>query len=105
MPDKLQEALDATGYRFAPYGWSHSPSGDYGTFAPDGANDLYANDSHAEKAIEGTVDYFTRDATGTPQAVIEAALESIEGCAWYLNSVQFEDSTGYIHFEWVVQVA
>ena len=52
---------------------------------------------------EGTVDYFTRDDSGTPQATIEAALEGIP-CAWYLNSVQLETDTGYIHYEWVFEI-
>ena len=105
MPDKLIDALDATGYRFAAYAWSKEPDGDYGVFAPDGSNDLHAGDAHAEHAVEGTVDYFTRDETGTPQLVIERALDGVESLSWYLNSVQFESDTGYIHYEWVVQVA
>lgn len=105
MPDKLTDALDATGYLFALFAWSKSPDGDYGVYAPDGSNDLHAGDQHAEHAVEGTVDYFTRDGTGTPQAVIEHALDNVDACSWYLNSVQFESDTGYIHYEWVVQVA
>lgn len=101
--DELINALAATGCQFAHFGWSRAPEGDYGVYAEDGANDLEANNVHAERAVQGTVDYFTRDDSGAPQAAIEAALEGVP-CAWYLNSVQFEEETGYIHYEWVFEV-
>lgn len=101
--DELKAALDNTGLAFAHFGWSKAPAGDYGVYAEDGANDLEANNIHAERAVQGTVDYFTRDDSGAPQAAVEAALESVP-CAWYLNSIQFEEETGYIHYEWVFEV-
>ena len=102
MLSDLVTALDATKLPFAHFGWSKAPAGDYGVYAEDGANDLNADDIHAEKVMQGTVDYFTRDDSGAPQATIEAALEGV--CAWYLNSVQFEEDTGYIHYEWVFEI-
>lgn len=101
--DELKSALDSTGYSFAHFGWSKAPSGDYGVYAEDSANDLIANGKHIEKVLQGTVDYFTRDDSGAPKTAIETALDGI-GIAWYLNSIQFEDDTGYIHYEWVVDV-
>ena len=100
--DELINALDATGYQFAHFGWSKAPTGDYGVYAEDGANDLIAGNKHVEKVLQGTVDYFTRDDSGTPKATIEAALDSVP-VAWYLNSIQFENDTGYIHYEWVFE--
>ena len=102
MLSDLVTALDATKLPFAHFGWSKAPAGDYGVYAEDGANDLNADDLHAEKVTQGTVDYFTRDDSGAPQETIEAALDGV--CAWYLNSVQFEDDTGYIHYEWVFEI-
>lgn len=102
MLSDLVTALDATKLPFAHFGWSKAPAGDYGVYAEDGANDLNADDIHAEKVMQGTVDYFTRDDSGAPQTTIEAALEGV--CAWYLNSVQFEEDTGYIHYEWVFEI-
>lgn len=98
----MQTVLEATGYSFAHFGWSRALAGDYGVWAEDGANDLRADDIHSEHITQGTVDYFTRDDSGTPQAAIEAALDN-GAIAWYLNSIQFEDDTGYIHYEWVVE--
>lgn len=103
MLDDLKAALDATGYSFAHFGWSKAPDGDYGVYAEDSSNDLHADNRHAEHAVQGTVDYFTRDDSGAAKIVIEAALESIP-CAYYLNSTQFEEDTGFIHYEWVFEV-
>lgn len=97
----LQTLLSSTNYKFAQYGWSKAPSGDYGVWADDGANDLYAGDIHAEHANQGTIDYYTRDASGTPKTTIEAVLDGV--VAYYLNSIQYENDTGYIHYEWVYE--
>lgn len=101
--DELATALATTGYSFAHYAWSHAPSGDYGVYAEDAGADFEADGIHAEKALEVTVDYFTRDDSGTPQATIESALEAFNR-PWYLNTIQYEDTTGYIHYEWIVVV-
>ena len=101
--DELITALATTGYSFQHFGWSPSPDGDYGVYAEDGANDLIANGKHTERILQGTVDYYTRDDSGAPKTTIEAALDGA-GIAWYLNSVQLESDTGYIHYEWVFEV-
>lgn len=101
--NELITALTTTGYKFAHFGWSKAPKGDYGVYAEDGANDLIAGNAHAETVLRLTVDYFTRDNSQTPKQTIESAFNGIH-CAWYLNSAQFEEDTGYIHWEWVVEV-
>ena len=126
--DELMQALQSTGYEFAHFGWSKAPAGDYGVYAEEGANDLVANGQHVERVIRLTIDYFTRNvdsrvaynarsdgAYDTTSGVyswfsahpakqaIENALDQVHA-AWYLNSIQFESDTGYVHFEWVVEV-
>ena len=49
------------------------------------------------------VNYFTRDDTGAPRTTIETALNGLQ-VPWYLNSVQYENDTGYIHYEWSVSL-
>ena len=105
MLEKLGAALAATQLPFAFSAWSEAPAGDYGVYTPDGANDLEANDQHAEKAITGTVDYFVRGKGATEMALIETALESVCGLAWRLESVQYENDSGYLHLEWAFEVA
>ena len=32
---------------------------------------------------------------------VQTVLNTAEGCTWYLNSIQYEDDTRLIHWEWV----
>ena len=95
----LKTALLATGYKFAHHAWSKAPQGDYGVFAEEGASDLIANGEHVERGVTGYIDYFTRDDSGTPQKKIETALRSLR-IPWRVNSISYENDTGYIHYEW-----
>ena len=102
----LSERLAATGYPFAHYGFSTTAKellGDYGVVSENGSEDFIANDIHLERGTTGTVDLFTRDDSDAPRNAIEAVLNAAE-CAWTLNTVQYEDDTGYIHYEWVVGI-
>lgn len=99
MLEELFLALQATGYAFAHYAWSKAPDGDYGTYSESNGNDLIADDKHIERGTEGYINLFTRDDTDTPRVKIETALNSMN-IAWNLNSVQYENDTGYIHYEW-----
>lgn len=96
--NRIKQALDATNLRFKHFAWSPAPASEYGTYQEDGAADLEMNDLHLEKGITGTIDYFTRKDDGSVQETIENALEGV--CAWRLNSIQYEDDTGLIHYEW-----
>ena len=53
----------------------------------------------AEQAMNGYVDYLTRDDTGSPKATIEKAMTDA-GIVWHLDTVQYENDTGYIHYTW-----
>ena len=103
MLEQLKTALDATELSFAFAAWSEAPSGDYGVYTPDGANDLEADDTHAEHAITGTVDYFTRSDGTAAKLTIEKALDTVPGLAWRLESVQYEQDSGYLHLEWAFE--
>lgn len=89
--------------QFAHYAWSSAPSGDYGVYAEELFPQFDADNNFAESSIEGTIDYFTRDASGTPIRLIRNALID-NGVYHYLNSVQYEDNTGYIHYEVVFRI-
>ena len=107
MIESLAAALNATGYQFAHFGWAADAKErkkDHGVYVEDGQNSLWAGNHQVEQVTQGTIDYFTRDASGTPQRVIETALNSIDVCSWYLNSIQLEADTGFIHYEWVFEV-
>lgn len=101
MLDGLATALAATKLDFAFSAWSHAPSGDYGVYSLSGQKAL-SSDSNAgsEKMLEGFIDYFCRSDALTAKNAIESALSGL-GLYWELNSVQYEDDTGYLHYEWI----
>lgn len=95
----LVTALTGTGYQFAHHAWSKAPSGDYGTYSEYSGEDLRADEKHVERGTEVYINYFTRDDTSTPRTMIETALNNLN-VPWYLNTIQYENDTGYIHYEW-----
>lgn len=76
----------------------------YFVWQEDSRNDLVVGDRHAEKAVEGTTDLYTKQEFDPWADEFEAALDA-DGCiAWRLNSYQYEEETGFHHYEWVWQV-
>lgn len=72
----------------------------YIVWAEDGqANPLFADGQMVQQAIAGTVDYFTKTEFDPNFDRIQAALNG-SGAAWRLESIQYEDDTKYIHYEW-----
>lgn len=62
------------------------------------------DDRKINQSIQGTIDYFTKQDMDENIDKIQAALTA--ACiSFYLNSVQYEDETEYIHYEWVFEVA
>lgn len=76
----------------------------YFVWQEDSRNDLVVGDRHAEKAVEGTTDLYTKQEYDPWADEFEAALDA-DGCiVWRLNSYQYEEETGFHHYEWVWQV-
>lgn len=96
--NELLDALTVAGFQVVLYAWDRPPKDDYGVLFISEGNDLVADGIHVERGTEGYLDFFTRDATELPRTTIEAILNRL--CAWYLNSVQYEEDTHYIHYEW-----
>lgn len=76
----------------------------YFVWQEDGANDLIADGRHAESCVTGTTDLFTKLELDPWSALFEHSLNSMPGISWYLNSVQYEERTGFWHYEWVWEV-
>ena len=73
----------------------------YIVWAEDGqAGALHADDQTEEQIISGTADYFTKTEYDAIVKNIQSAMNKSD-MTWYLNSVQYEEDTGYIHYEWV----
>lgn len=75
----------------------------YFVWQEDGGNDLEADGVHAEQAVTGFTDLFTR-VEFDPWA--DALGESFNraGISWSLRDVQYEEDTGIIHWTWDWQV-
>lgn len=50
--------------------------------------------------VHGTIDLFTRTEYDPLVDEIQEALNAAEHVGWVLNSVQYEDETNLIHYEW-----
>ena len=64
---------------------------------------LNADNTKEAKAIQGTIDYFTKADEDSTVDKIETALTEAE-ISFRLNSVQYEDETKFIHYEWLFEV-
>lgn len=60
----------------------------------------HADNKKTTQVVQGTIDYFTKTEFDPVVEQIQSALNSAD-IAWRLNSVQHEQETGYIHYEWV----
>lgn len=99
---KLEEALAATGFIFAHYGWDSAPENtDCGVYYETGTTMLNAdNRSNAEVLMKGVVIYRTRDNSDAPRETIEQALSGT-GLSWKLTSIQFDQNDGgFIYYTW-----
>lgn len=75
----------------------------YFVWQEEGTNDFEAGNQHAERAITGSTDLFTKQEFDPWKDDFEASLNDHE-IAWDLNSIQFEEDTGFYHYEWVWEV-
>lgn len=65
---------------------------------------LHADDKHEIMVISGTIDLFTKQEYDPWVQEITRALEDAE-ITCRIESIQYEDETGYIHYEWRFEVA
>lgn len=64
---------------------------------------LEADNYKPGQTIEGTIDLFTKDEDDPFFLEIPTALNAAN-VGWSLNSVQYEDETQFIHYEWLFRV-
>lgn len=76
----------------------------YGVWAEDGETaNLDADNYKTGQTIEGTIDWFTKNEDDQVITAIPNALNAAR-IGWELGSVQYEDETGYIHYEYIFRV-
>lgn len=96
----LKEALLTVSTNLYHYTAPKNGAVPYLVWAEDTRSDFIADNKHVEAGIEGTIDFFTRTENDPLKEAVEAVLNDLP-IGWYLNSIQYEEDTGLIHFEWV----
>lgn len=76
----------------------------YIVWAEDNQSDaVWADGKMQEQAIQGTIDYFTKVENDPNVQKIQDALNDAD-ISFQLNSIQYEDDTRFIHYEWTFEV-
>lgn len=75
----------------------------YGLWIEEAGNTLFADNVHGENSMSVSFHYFTKTEFDSVIDSIEAKFENL-GLYYELISVQYEDATGYIHYDWSVLV-
>lgn len=71
----------------------------YFVWQEDGENSLTANNTHAERAVTGTTDLFTKQEFDPWADKLGEALSGY-GIAWSLADIRYEEDTGFFHYSW-----
>ena len=66
-------------------------------------NQLSADNSKCYQVVQGTIDYYTLTDNDPNVNAIQNALAAAD-ISFTLNSVQYEDETTLIHYEWLFEV-
>lgn len=106
MMFKIQTKLYQIGVRFAEitdkcwHYWRPVKAVPCLMWAEDGEENSFNADNHKrEQNITGTCDFYTKTEFDPLIDEVQAALDDM-GMTWQLESVQYEDDTQMIHYEW-----
>lgn len=102
---KIKDALvSVSGLKVYHY-WRPQLEAPFCVWQEDGEGDsIWSNNHQAEQVITGTIDYFTRTEFDPMIDNIQRALNDADNVGWELNSIQYENDTNLIHYEWNFQV-
>lgn len=109
LQDKLRGVLsalltvsDAEGTNIPVYHYRRSEglTAGYIVWSEDSETDSFDSDNRkAEQQIHGTIDYYTQTEFDAVVDNVQSALDAGR-IGYRLNSVQYEDETALIHWEW-----
>jgi len=103
-PNDLKNVLLTVTTKVYHYTPPQNVTGNYVVWAEDSQNNsVWADGKMQEQAIQGTIDYYTKTENDPQTIAIQKAL-NVAGVPFYLESIQYETDTGYIHTEWVWEV-
>ena len=72
----------------------------YFVWIEEDGRDLLGNDRHIERGQRGRTSLYTKREFDPWKEQFEHALDTF-GLSWRLNSTQFEEDTGFWHYEWL----
>ena len=75
----------------------------YFVWQEDGSNNLAGDNGHGETAVTGTTDLYTKQEFDPWADALGESLSSY-GISWTLDNVQYEEDTGFYHYEWLWEV-
>lgn len=102
MLERLLQVLGTTGFPFTACRWDHNPPAPYGTAQLEGGADSVAGDDGIiQQAIRASVDLYAPNAQSSYPSAVQSVL--VGAYAWRLNSVQYEEDTHLVHYEWIVE--
>lgn len=89
--------------------WRPQMQAPFCVWAEDGeGTSFHADDKKQEQVVTGFVDYYTKTEYDSALDVIQDTLNTLMSLipfAWVLNSVQYEEDTNLIHYEWRWELA
>lgn len=98
------EALTEKCFHYEAFFEDESEKDQYIVWAEDNEyNSLGTDNYKGYQTVEGTIDYFTKSGVDEMPETIQNALNRAR-IGWEINSIQYEDETGFIHFEWLFRV-
>ena len=105
--EALVAALKLTDIPFAEYAWRKRPDGTYGVVSLDmETGSLDGDGQKLDRIWEASVDVFYTALADreTITETIEEVLTEICGNSWEQNSIQYENTTGLFHMEWICEL-
>lgn len=82
----------------------HMQSDRYFVWQEENQTDLISDNRHGEIIVTGSTDLFTKQEFDPWKTAFEEALNESPYISWNLESIQYEEETGFYHFEWLWRV-
>lgn len=82
----------------------HMQSDRYFVWQEENQTDLISDNRHGEIIVTGSTDLFTKQEFDPWKAAFEAAMNDSPCISWNLESIQYEEETGFYHYEWLWKV-
>lgn len=93
---QLHDAMPVTMHHYG----ARKPTAPYGVWAEDQDVSPGADNVRSTLILAGTTDYFTKTEDDANVDAIQAVFDAAGWISAQISSVQYEDDTGLLHYEW-----